>query len=265
MAAKETHFSDAEHLLILRTTCRQAASGSFIMATCLGRLAVLLFLCLLRPVIEMRNLYKGFNSTAVNTARAAKNDPFPCRHKDIFITVSLQQLSFQNLSQPLIMLLERLSERKDVTGQWRWEKSSTRMLQEEKKAKKKWKAKAREKRGGSQERVRRNCSGACWQLQPVITHQGNFGDVCVFVCVCSTHVVWYLNMHCQPSHWVKTRDISFSFSKADRSEDQEMSLLPSNHVVACRVMAIWHFFSIFLCQISHFPLFQMLGQTNTMR
>lgn len=96
-----THFSGTEHLLILKTTCRQAASGSFIMTTSLGKLAVSLFLCLLRSVIEMRSLYKGFHSTAVNTARAGKNDPFPCRHKDIFITVSLQQLSFQNLSQPL--------------------------------------------------------------------------------------------------------------------------------------------------------------------
>lgn len=94
-----THFSGAEHLLLLKTTCRQAASGSFIMTTSLGRLAVLLFLCLLRSVIEMRSLYKGFYRTAVNTARAGKNDPFPCRHEDIFITVSLQQLSFQNLSK----------------------------------------------------------------------------------------------------------------------------------------------------------------------
>lgn len=87
--------------MILKTTCRQAASGSFIMTTSLVELAVSLFLCLLRPEIEMKSLYKGFCSTTVNTARAGKNDPFPCRHRDIFITVSLQQLSFQNLSQAL--------------------------------------------------------------------------------------------------------------------------------------------------------------------
>lgn len=42
------------------------------MTTGLGRLAVSLFLCLLRSVIETRTLYKGFYSTAVNTARAGK-------------------------------------------------------------------------------------------------------------------------------------------------------------------------------------------------
>lgn len=61
------------------------------MTSSLGRLASSLFLYLLMSVIEMRSLCKGFYSTAANTARAGKNDPFPCRYKDIFITVSFQQ------------------------------------------------------------------------------------------------------------------------------------------------------------------------------
>lgn len=42
------------------------------MTTSQGRLAVWFFLCLLRSVIEMRNLDKGFYSAAVNIARAGK-------------------------------------------------------------------------------------------------------------------------------------------------------------------------------------------------
>lgn len=42
------------------------------MTTGLGRLALSLFLSLLRSVIETRRLYKGFYSTAVNTASAGK-------------------------------------------------------------------------------------------------------------------------------------------------------------------------------------------------
>ena len=38
------------------------------MTTSLGSLAVSLFLCLLRSVIETRDFCKGFYSTAVNTA-----------------------------------------------------------------------------------------------------------------------------------------------------------------------------------------------------
>ena len=65
-----THFSGAEHLLILKTTCRQAASGLFIMTTSMAKLAVSFFLCVLRSVTEMRSFYKCFYSAAVNTARA---------------------------------------------------------------------------------------------------------------------------------------------------------------------------------------------------
>lgn len=83
-----THFSGAEHLLILKATCRQAASGSFIMTRSLGSLAVSVFICLLRSIIDIRRSDEGFYGTAVNTARVGKNDPFPCRHKYI-LTVSL--------------------------------------------------------------------------------------------------------------------------------------------------------------------------------
>lgn len=76
-----SHFYAAEHLLILKTTCRQAASGSFIMTKSLGRLAVSLFLCLLRPVTETGNLYKDFYRTAVNKTRAGKMTRFPADTK----------------------------------------------------------------------------------------------------------------------------------------------------------------------------------------
>lgn len=42
-----------------------------------SRQAVSLFLCLLRFVVEMRSVYKGFYSTAINTARAGKMTRFP--------------------------------------------------------------------------------------------------------------------------------------------------------------------------------------------
>lgn len=76
------------------------------MTTGLGRLALSLFLCLLRSVIETRRLYKGFYSTAVNTASAGKkNDPFPCRHKVTLIKVSLQQSFVPGPFTNMIMLL----------------------------------------------------------------------------------------------------------------------------------------------------------------
>lgn len=47
------------------------------MTKSLGRLAVSLFIRLFRPVTEMGNLHKAFNSAAVNKTRAGKMTRFP--------------------------------------------------------------------------------------------------------------------------------------------------------------------------------------------
>lgn len=179
-------YCQTTHLLILKTTSWQAASGSFIITTSLDRLAVVLLICLLKPLIEMRSLYKGFDTTAVNAASAGRKYLFPCRQKDVFRTSSLQQLSSQYLSKPWYSATGEAFREKIWDSMDGMRDVSHSLLPGKRNQKGK-----KEKAGGNEERkiynereqdrqcerrgvVReeQSCNGTGWQSQPVITHQG---------------------------------------------------------------------------------------------